>query len=236
MLIAFPTLAGREASNDYFIDFHFILNRFVQSEMTKYQLQASDKWGFDFVKESPIAHTYSQFKWESTVLSDIPKFYHHIAHSNQTPSSAAARIMNDRYQLFNECENICPLSQSISSPSLVIQNPPTAVNKRRISVFVASTVCSSSSSSNQRKITGKPSSRENKKAKKMLPLIASLWLITPKSDLKTINSHQILILVWRCSKRNKRQKPLSGFLSWKIDGNHSFLFFWARRDVYHCES
>lgn len=166
-------------------------HRFAQMEMTKYQLQASSKWSFDFLTESPITHASSQFKWEPTTLHDMPKFYHHISHPTKLMHQ---QDLNERAQLFSECENICPLSQSISAPSMMIQNP-SAVNKRKIVVgvssasssFVASTVCSG----NQRKITGECS------AKKMLPLIASLRLITPKSDLKTINSHQILIPSWR---------------------------------------
>lgn len=164
-------------------------HRFAQMEMTKYQLQASSKWCFDFITESPITHANSQFKWETTKLYEMPKFYHHISHPMKLMQN-----FNDQMQLFSECENICPLSQSISAPSMMIQNP-SAVNKRKIVVgvssasssFAASTACSS----NQRKITGECS------AKKMLSLIASLWLITPKPDLETINSHKILIPSWR---------------------------------------
>jgi hypothetical protein len=127
--------------------------------MTKYQLQAANKWSFDFIKESPITHANSQFKWESTTLSDMPKFYHHISQPTRLmhqPTSGAMDV-NNRRQLFSECENICPLSQSISAPSMIIQNP-LAVNKRKIvtgissasTSLAASTVCSSS----QRKITG----------------------------------------------------------------------------------
>lgn len=127
--------------------------------MAKYQLQASNKWSFDFIKESPITHANSQFKWESTTLSDMSKFYHHIAHPTslmRQPASGAMDV-NNRRQLFSEYENICPLSQSISTPSMIIQNP-LAVNKRKIvtgissasTSLAASTVCSSS----QRKITG----------------------------------------------------------------------------------
>lgn len=125
--------------------------------MTKYQLQASNKWSFDFIKESPIVNANSQFRWESAALNDLPKFYHHIAHPSRLshqPSSEA--VTNDHRQLFSECENICPLTQSISAPSMIMSNP-LAVNKRKIAAAIssassslaASTVCSS-----QRKITG----------------------------------------------------------------------------------
>jgi hypothetical protein len=122
--------------------------------MTKYQLQASNKWGFDFVKESPITHANSQFKWESAMLSETPKFYHHIA----VAPTRQTVVESERSQLFSECENFCPLARSISASSMIIQ--------RKIST-------------SQRKITGE------------LSLIASLWLITPKEELETINSHQI---------------------------------------------
>lgn len=135
--------------------------------MTKYQLQASNKWSFDFIKESPITHANSQFKWESTRFCEMPKFYHHIAHPTRLmhqPTSDAVDVNNRRQLLFSECENICPLSQGISAPSMIIQNP-LAVNKRKIvtsisavsSSLAASTVCNVS----QRKITGE---QERKKS------------------------------------------------------------------------
>lgn len=172
--------------------------------MTKYQLQASNKWSFDFIKEAPITNANSQFQWEPSTLSETPRFYHHVAH--QPPGTS------ERSQLFSEYENICPLSQSISAPSMISQNP-IAVNKRKIVVGVSSTsanFAASSACSNQRKITG-----ERLVAKKMLPLIASLWLITPKLDLKTINSHQILMLLWQGWKQ--RKNSLSRLFTWKID-------------------
>ena len=178
-------------------------NRFVQLEMTKYQLQASNKWNFDFIKEEPITNANSQFKWQPSTLSDSPRFYHHISHQ---PSGTLDT--SDRSQLYSECENICPLSQSISAPSMIIPNPK-AVNKRKIVVSASSTTANlapSSACSNQRKITG-----ECLAAKKMMPLIASLWLITPKLDLKTINSHQILILPDKTG--NKEKNLLSRFLA-----------------------
>lgn len=155
--------------------------------MLKYQMQASDKWSFDFIKESPIAQPNSQFKWEPAALNNMPSFYHHISHPTRSLMD-----LSGRSQLFSEYENICPLSRNISAPSMIIQNP-LAVNKRKIVVgvspaspsFAASTVCN-----HQQKITG-----ERLGMKKMLPLIASLRLITPKSASKAINSHQILILL-----------------------------------------
>lgn len=124
--------------------------------MTKYQLQASSKWSFDFIKESPITRADSQFRWESAVFNDMPKFYHHIAHPTRLHQPASDMVTNDRRQLFSECENICPLTQSISAPSMIMPNP-LAVNKRKIVTAIssastslaASTVCDS-----QRKITG----------------------------------------------------------------------------------
>lgn len=118
--------------------------------MTKYQLQASNKWSFDFIKESPITHADSQYKWESTTLNEMPKFYHHIAQplTHHTPSVG----MNEKTKLFSGCENICPLSRSISSPSMIIQNPMVG-NKRKIVVGVSST-SASPTCNNQRKITG----------------------------------------------------------------------------------
>lgn len=165
----------------------FIFRRFAQMEMTKYQLQASDKWGFDFVREAPIAYPNSQFKWESSKLSEIPKFYHHIAHpARLAPRSSGAASF---YPLFGGCENICPITQSISATSMIAQNP-SVVNKRKIGVASSSASTSfepSAACSHQRKITGRCC------AHRKAGITASLWLITPKSDLKTINSHQILI-------------------------------------------
>lgn len=126
--------------------------RFAQLEMTKYQLQASSKWGFDFIKESPITHANSQYRWEPAMLHDLPRFYHHIAQPTrlmQKPTNAVD--VNDRAQLFSECENICPLSRSISAPTIILNaNPQCAINKRKM--VIAST--SSSCNSHQRKITG----------------------------------------------------------------------------------
>lgn len=121
--------------------------------MTKYQLQASNKWSFDFIKESPITYAGSQFKWEATTLNDLPKFYHHIAQplTHHTPGAVAANV-NERTKLFSGCENICPLSRSISSPSMIIQSPMVG-NKRKIVVTVSST-SESPTCNNQRKITG----------------------------------------------------------------------------------
>lgn len=121
--------------------------------MTKYQLQASNKWSFDFIKESPITHAGSQFKWEPATLNEMPKFYHHIAKplTHHTPGVVGVNV-NERTKLFSECENICPLSRSISSPSMIIQSPMVG-NKRKIVVGVSST-SASPTCNNQRKITG----------------------------------------------------------------------------------
>lgn len=129
--------------------------RFAQLEMVKYQLQASHKWSFDFIKESPITHASSQFQWETSTLNAMPKFYHHISHPTRLTHQPCTMDANDHSQLFSEYENICPLTRNISSPSIIIQNP-LAVNKLKIgsvvstsTSFAASTACS-----NQRKITG----------------------------------------------------------------------------------
>jgi hypothetical protein len=97
--------------------------------MTKYQLQAANKWSFDFANESPISGECSQYKWDSARLPDVPRFYHHTV----TPANLQASA-ND------ECENICPLSHNIGSASL----------KSRQRVVVSS----SSGSFSQTKITG----------------------------------------------------------------------------------
>lgn len=184
-----------------------MLRRFVQMEMTKYQLQASDKWGFDFVREAPIAYPNSHFQWESSKLSEIPKFYHHIAHPTRlAPRSSGA---SNLYPLFGGCENIWPISQSISATSMIVQNP-SAVNKRKIggaSSSVSTSFEASAACSHQRKITGECCSRKN------FAITASLWLITPKSDLKTINSHQILIQSWRQAEQ-RRPRGISCVKNW----------------------
>lgn len=143
-------------------------HRFAQMEMAKYQLQAANKWSFDFVKESPIRNSNSQFSWETVKLAETPKFYHHEFISHQ-----------------NDCENIWPLvslNSVISSPALVIQDS-LVTNNRKIahslftsasssfatSTNISSVVCNKS----QRKITGK--------RRKFPPNDKTLDLITPKS-------------------------------------------------------
>jgi hypothetical protein len=137
-------------------------SRFAQLEMTKYQLQASSKWSFDFMNESPIRHANSQFRWEAATLNEMPKFYHHIAHptsrlTHQQPGAVDAI----RSQLFSEFENICPLSRTISAPSMIIQSS-IAVNNRKMVVGVSSasaSLAASATCSQQRKITGERSMR-----------------------------------------------------------------------------
>lgn len=196
-------------------------------EMTKYQLQASNKWSFDFIKETPIKSANSQFKWKPSTLNDTPRFYHHVSHQPSSTLDLSERSA----KLFSECENICPLSQSISAPSMIIQNT-LAVNKRKIVVGVSSTTsfAAPSACSSQRKITGEYSR-----------YFSSLYLITPMLDLKTINSHQILIrlcLGYLSTKYKQKGKiSLSRFLAWKIEEIIYFSFPDARltqRDVYHC--
>lgn len=125
-------------------------HRFAQMEMAKYQLQAANKWSFDFVKESPIRNSNSQFTWETVKLDDTPKFYHHEFISQTSLNQ-------------NECENIWPLMSSnsvISSPTMIIQDSLVANNRKIVhstsSSFAASSSCDSNKS--QRKITGKFSS------------------------------------------------------------------------------
>ena len=131
--------------------------------MAKYQLQAANKWGFDFTTESPANKT-SNFQWQSTTLSDIPKFYHHIIHNRVTPpappssssssSSSSSLELNGKnsemvMSYFSECENISPLSRNIT-PMIIVQKP-LAVNN---SVVPTKVVSIASMSSNQTKITG----------------------------------------------------------------------------------
>lgn len=82
-------------------------------EMTKYQLQASNKWSFDFVNESPITPSSTsgvdgKFQWESATLSDVPRFYHHIVNSN------------NNMQVNSESENIRPLTMPLPIRSIII--------------------------------------------------------------------------------------------------------------------
>lgn len=129
--------------------------------MAKYQLQAANKWGFDFTTESPANNT-SNFQWQSTTLSDIPKFYHHIIHNRVNPpptpvpssSSSSTSSLNGKnsemvMSYFSECENISPLSRNIT-PMIIVQKP-LAVNNRVVPTKVVSIA---SMSSNQTKITG----------------------------------------------------------------------------------
>jgi hypothetical protein len=121
-------------------------------EMAKYQLQAANKWSFDFVKESPIRNSNSQFTWETVKLDETPKFYHHEFISQTSLNQ-------------NECENIWPLtptvnSSVISTPALVIQDSLVANNRKIVHSFFASASTSFATSSvvcnkSQRKITGK---------------------------------------------------------------------------------
>lgn len=86
---------------------------YAQMEMTKYQLQASSKWSFDFTNEKPIK-VNGQYQWESAPLPEVPRFYHQI-------SSNSLQVNNSEHEtIFNE--NICPLSiASISSrPKIVV--------------------------------------------------------------------------------------------------------------------
>lgn len=132
------------------LSFYSLFRRhsFVQQEMAKYQLQASGKWSFDFIKEAPISCSNSQYKWKSSTIYEIPKFYHHISQSSRLEHHSSS-TGDGHGQLFSECENICPLSQHISSPSMIVQHPLPS-NKRKIVRAVSSvTVCS-----NQQKITG----------------------------------------------------------------------------------
>lgn len=117
-------------------------------EMAKYQLQATNKWNFDFVNESPMPNGNSQYEWESARLPEVPRFYHHRQHI-VNGSNLQANI-NEHDTLFNECENICPLSHSASIKSW-----------QKIHVVATSSSSSSSSSRgnnsvclSQTKITG----------------------------------------------------------------------------------
>lgn len=83
------------------------------------------------------------------MLHDLPRFYHHIAQPTRLMQQPTGGVdANDRSQLFSECENICPLSRSISAPSMVIASPMLAVNMRKV------VAAGSSCSGQQRKITG----------------------------------------------------------------------------------
>jgi hypothetical protein len=81
-------------------------------EMTKYQLQASSKWSFDFANEKPI-NANGQYQWESASLPEVPRFYHQISsNSYQVNSSEHETIFN---------ENICPLSiATVSSRPIIV--------------------------------------------------------------------------------------------------------------------
>lgn len=83
-------------------------------EMTKYQLQASTKWSFDFVNESPITSSAdAKYQWESATLSDVPRFYHHIVNSNSN-----MQVNCEHETIFNE--NICPLSMPMRQKFFVV--------------------------------------------------------------------------------------------------------------------
>lgn len=113
--------------------------------MTKYQLQASSKWNFDFVNESPIVNAGSQYEWESSRLPDVPRFYHHRQHI-VNGSNLQTNITEHDTQLFNECENISPLSHSIGGASIK--------SWQRIHTATSSTSSNRSVCFSQTKITG----------------------------------------------------------------------------------
>lgn len=126
--------------------------------MTKYQLQASDKWSFDFVKEAPIASVNNQFKWEPATVMEMPKFYHQISHQSSRPARYPSSVNNELDQLlFNGYENACPLLRHINLPLMITQNSM-AGNKRKMVLAVSSSskilTTTTTVSSSQRKITG----------------------------------------------------------------------------------
>lgn len=103
-------------------------------EMTKYQLQASSKWSFDFVNESPITSD-SNYQWESSTLSDVPRFYHHIVNSNSN-----VQVNYEPETIFNE--NICPLSCNFAVPSrpvFVLSSSMISENTQRSGVCFSQT-------------------------------------------------------------------------------------------------
>lgn len=138
----------------------FISLRYAQIEMTKYQLQAANKWNFDFVNETPIRSAQSQYAWDAVKLTETPKFYHHEFIAQSSPHH-------------QDSENIRPLA---ASPALIIHNSMVSHHHRRIahpvftpasspstSFVVASSTSSMSNVCNksQRKITGKRRKNEN---------------------------------------------------------------------------
>lgn len=156
--------------------------------MAKYQLHAANKWGFDFTTESPANNT-SNFQWQSTTLSDIPKFYHHIIHNRVNPpvpalssslssSSTSSLELNGKnsemvMSYFSECENISPLSRNIT-PMIIVQKP-LAVNNRVVPTKVVSIA---SMSSNQTKITGESLSITTTNTKNTSLLMLNIQLPT----------------------------------------------------------
>lgn len=145
--------------------------------MAEYQLKASDKWSFDFIKESPIACSNSQFKWQPSEIIGVPPYYHHIA----IPSRLAANIKRDveHKVLFNEYENIFPLAKHISSLTLIIQNPIPVI-KRKIVRAATTSLATKIVSSNQGKITGE----------RFVTLSRSIVITQTMLGLKLINPHR----------------------------------------------
>jgi hypothetical protein len=109
-------LNTEKISSNYFsinLNFIYLLGSFAQMEMTKYQLQAANKWNFDFSTESPISNEH-QYQWETTRLHDVPVFYHqHIVN----PVKLQTNVEHKFNTVFLQCENICPLSNHYNSSS-----------------------------------------------------------------------------------------------------------------------
>ncbi len=97
----------------------------AKAELTKYQTQATNRWGFDFSLDKPIK-SKSEFVWESVKVNDIPKMYHVINANTRLqhhPSVFEPTITSNPMDIeyFNSCnnsENICPLVD-IKKPIIV---------------------------------------------------------------------------------------------------------------------
>lgn len=101
------------------------IHSLAKAELTKYQLQATNRWGFDFSLDKPIKKN-NDFEWESVKVNDMPKIYHVINvnsrvqhHPSVFESTKTSNQIDIEY--FNSCnnnENICPLVD-IKKPILV---------------------------------------------------------------------------------------------------------------------
>lgn len=176
--------------------------RFVETELTKHQLSACERWGFNFVHGYPLVD-HKQYIWERVQSTNaIPQMYalsraahvRQISNSSVTASSSSSSI--DLHSTFNDLLDERAERSNRAREILDLSSEDEIMEKSRLSIETATGTSTTTTTTSSATVNTEQQTHHNQQQ--------------PTAQ--------------RCSPREKRQPRITGQCSYIHKYRYFFLF------------